>query len=152
MFNYDDVKKKVFYWDGSWRDIYVLHTDIQDWEKLYSFFVADYRTIFSIDSEVVEVLPQTVKEIFDLNETSAPVLGVLVGDIHLCIHFFSEREFEADIDPRQVKNENDVTKLLNFIRKIGILLHKDVILTGENTKAELLLTYNHVSEDFVWSY
>lgn len=31
--NWTDLKNKIYYWDGSWRDIYVLQTNRDDWKK-----------------------------------------------------------------------------------------------------------------------
>ena len=148
MLNYDDLKEKVFYWDGSWRDIYVLNINIQGWESLYSCFVKNYSTKFTIGGDVVVLLPKTAKDAFDLRENKTLCLCVMVGDIDVCIHFFNEDDFEADIDPRQIKNQDDIIKLLDFIRHIGTLLNKNVILTDENVQSEVLLTYDHAKKDF----
>ena len=148
MVNYNDLKEKVFYWDGSWRYIYVLNTNIQDWENLYSHFVKNYSIKFTVDGEPVALLPKTAKKIFNLKENQTPCLCVQVGYIDVCIHFFVEDDFEADIDPRQIKNQEDVIKVLDFIRNIGALLNKSVIMTCENAQSEVLLTYNHLKKDF----
>jgi hypothetical protein len=35
-----DLKKKIYYWDGSWRDIYILETTLED-NKKWADYVND---------------------------------------------------------------------------------------------------------------
>ena len=52
---------------------------------------------------------------------------------HLALnsHFFTRKEIEFDLDPHDFQNDQQVSRLLDFIRVIGRLLNKPVILTPE---------------------
>ena len=56
--------KTAFEFDGSWRDIYVLNTYVNDWQSLMDFLRASpYEISYTFDGEEIE-LPLRVEDIF----------------------------------------------------------------------------------------
>jgi len=41
--NWKELKDEIYYWDGSYRDIYVLCTSLTDWEKWITYVNANYK-------------------------------------------------------------------------------------------------------------
>ncbi|MEL7407974.1 MAG: hypothetical protein AAFN00_13570, partial [Cyanobacteria bacterium J06558_2] len=54
--------QKDFEFDGTWRDIYILNTNSDDWNQLLeSFLASKYQTIFWIDNKKNKRI-QTIQE------------------------------------------------------------------------------------------
>jgi hypothetical protein len=124
--------KAEFEFDGSWRDIYVLNTTISHWQLLVDFLRSDiYEYSCTIGGEKA-VLPTIAKEIFDADYEFKPLLGVNVGSVILNCHFFTDEEIEFDLDPREIQNERQAEQIFAFMRQIGQILNKEVVLTPEN--------------------
>ena len=81
--------KTAFEWDGSWRDIYVLDTNINDWQQLLDFlressYIAIYHGLIGPE------LPTTIQEIFEIQKQSISSMSIDIGQIRVNCHFFSE--------------------------------------------------------------
>lgn len=133
--------KKEFEWDGSWRDIYILKTGIGDWQQLIGFLRKDLYSITFKIGENVAPLPADAAEIFHKRNQSGVLMSVQVDGITLNCHFFTEEEIEFDIDPREVNSEERLKELFGFMRRIGQLLQKEVILTPENGREAAIFRY-----------
>ena len=126
--------KVEFEFDGSWRDIYVLNTTISHWQLLIDFLHSDiYEHSCTVGGDESE-LPSLAKEIFDAEHEFKPLLHLTVGSAILNCHFFTDEEIEFDIDPREIQSERQAEQIFAFMRQIGELLDKEVILTPENLR------------------
>ena len=142
--NWQDYKT-AFEWDGSWRDIYVLDTNINDWQRLLDFLrESSYVTIYH--GLTGPELPETMQEIFEIQKTSFSSMSIDIGQIRVNCHFFLESEIEFDIDPRDIDSEEKLTKIFDFMQRIGNLLNKEVILTEENSEDEIWFKFVPGSE------
>ena len=61
---------------------------------------------------------------------------------------FNDFEIEFDIDPREVNEETRFLRLIEFIRRVGNLLKKDVILSPENLPKYPILKYSPGDDKF----
>jgi hypothetical protein len=43
--NWPDLKSKIYYSDGSLRDIHVLQTNLSDWQKWVDYVNENYRIV-----------------------------------------------------------------------------------------------------------
>lgn len=142
--NWQDYKI-AFEWDGSWRDIYVLDTNINDWQRLLDFLrESSYVTIYH--GLIGPELPETMQEIIEIQKTSISTMSINIGETIVNCHFFLESEIEFDIDPRDIDNEAKLTEIFNFMQRIGNLLRKEVILTEENGEDEIWFRFVPGSE------
>ena len=41
--NWTELKEKIYYWDGSWRDLYILQTNLADNLKWTNYVNENYR-------------------------------------------------------------------------------------------------------------
>jgi hypothetical protein len=120
--------KKDFEWDGSWRDIYVFKTTLDDWRALCACLRAAYELGFQIDG-ITQPFPPAPEEVFAIRKQGSPLLRVRVGGILVACHFFTPEQMEFDIDPREVTSQSDLDALLGFLRRVGDAVGKPVAVT-----------------------
>jgi len=133
--------KTAFEPDGSWRDIYISNTNINDWQKVLDYlresaYDISYRYGYGVPIE----LPKTVQEVFAIHNEKLVLLTINIGGISVNSHFFTESEIEFDIDPREI-DEIRLARLFDFMQQIGNLLEKEVVLTEENAPHKVIFKY-----------
>ena len=133
--------KQAFHFDGSWRDIYVFDTTIDDWEKFLDF-VRNYdcklRLLHDGDPSAI---PDTALKIFQDTEHSHS-LSMDIDDITIVAHFFRTDEIEMDIDPREITSQIQFDRFTNFVLALGSKLQKDIFITEENASEEIWFRYS----------
>lgn len=128
---WDDVREE-FAFDGSWRDIYVLGTDMADWQRMLDALrQADYNLAYFRNSQPSE-LPAEAAQAFPLPEACDRLLAVRFAGVQANCHFFTSEEIEFDIDPREVKGQEQLGALFGFMRCLAETVGKEAILTAEN--------------------
>lgn len=132
----------AWYWDGSLRDIYVLSVAIYDWQRLIDWLHTGlYPAAFYSDDQPSS-LPHDISTIFERRNEHGILLAVDVEGVLVHCHFFRHKEIEFDIDPREVDSEQREAAIVEFMRALGKLLNKAVILTPENDPGTAILTYS----------
>jgi hypothetical protein len=85
-----------FLFDGSWRDIYVLGTDMAGWQQMLDGLrSANYDLRYFRGNNPTEV-PARAEDAFD--REYRPLLSVQFCGMLANCHFFSSEEIEFDID------------------------------------------------------
>ena len=130
-----------FAWDGSLRDIYILNTSLDDWQRVVDS-LRDYRPPPRLLLDGVSVpIPSSVKSVFERgSDESRPVLHLNAGSISLNCHFFDVGEIELDLDPREVLSEEGFDHLTAFMSQIASAAGKPAILTHENVRDAVILS------------
>jgi hypothetical protein len=145
--HWTELKKRIYFEDGSLRDIYVLDISIAHWEKWVDMVNGKYRVEFwdaKTDSRTDKIDFATVKEYWDSNGQREVVIATIsLGSITIKCHFFDDSEIENDIDPREFKSEDDHIKLICYLNDISVSLDKEVIVTDENTTDSVLIRGNN---------
>jgi hypothetical protein len=132
MLAWHDVKRE-FVFDGSWRDIYVLDTSVEDWQAAFdalkssTFFALEYW----VDYEAV-ILPESVSVAFARAGEASPLLTVTAEGVQLSCHFFSESQIEFDLDPREILGQPQLDMLIRFMKVLARATSKPAIMTPEN--------------------
>ena len=140
----------VFYIDGSLRDIYVLGTSELDWQAMLTYLrVSPYPLEYSLDDEV-RPLPDHAADILVLRAEHSPLLRIDQQRLGLNCHFFIAEEIEFDLDPKDFQNAQRVSDLLDFMRAIGRVVNKPIILTGENDTQGSLFRYDPATHEDTW--
>lgn len=142
--------KAAFYIDGSLRDIYVLETDEQDWQKLLTFLRTSSYSVRFITAGKDQSLPDQIRDIFAMIHTHGGMLQVDAEHLKLHCYFYTYEEIEFDIDPRDMNNEQQVARLLDFMRVIATTLNKEIILAPENMPERPLFRFNPTTGDEDW--
>lgn len=145
-----ELKDKIYCWDGSWRDIYVLQASRSDWKKWADYVNQNYhidwfngktnRDENKIDFNVIE-------EFWSGNHDLCSTAKVFLDKIQINAHFFDGgAEMENDIDPREFNSIEDHYKLIKYMTDLSSILDKEVVLTPENEHETVLMkvTKNNV--------
>lgn len=145
---WNKLKEEIYYWDGSWRDIYILDIDGVDWEKWVdyvnrNYVISWYNGKVGIKESQInfDVINGYLKGEHDLYSSA----NIFIGSIQINCHFFSESEIENDIDPREITSITDHEKIIKYMTDLSILLEKDIILTSENDPQDVLIKVNNTS-------
>ena len=107
--NWTDLKNKIYYWDGSWRDIYVLQTNHTDWKKWVDYVNKNYRIAwFNGKADKIEnqIDFSVVEEFWNGNHDLCSTAKVFIDKMQINAHFFVDTEMENDIDPRMHRTMN----------------------------------------------
>jgi hypothetical protein len=137
------LKDKIYYWDGSWRDIYVHNTTKEDWQTWADFVNTNYRTSFHIyDTETRNDKVDLTKILDYWNGTkeNCSTATVYIDDIQVNAHFFTDEEIENDITPNEINSLDDHNKLMDYMTRLSKVLNKTVVLTPENQSDFVLIS------------
>jgi len=141
--HWTELQKRIYFEDGSWRDIYVLNATTKDWEKWVDLVNKKYRVEFwdaKTDLKTDKIDFTIVKEYWDSNGDREIVSATIkLGSININCHFFDDSEIENDIDPIEIRSQEDHEKLVDYLNDISVALDKEVIVTDENTKDSVLM-------------
>lgn len=128
-----DAVSGEFAFDGSWRDIYVLGTDMADWQRILDALrQADYDLAYFRENLPAE-LPAEAPQAFPLSGACDRLLAVRFAGVQANCHFFTPEEIEFDIDPREVQGQEQLDAVFGFMRCITDAVGKEAILTAENS-------------------
>lgn len=139
----------AFHIDGSLRDIYILGTSEHDWRALLKFLRASRYPLEFGDGRDFQSPPAQVANMFALMKEHT-TLYIDRERLGLNCHFFTMEEIEFDLDPKDFQNEEQVSRLLDFIRTVGQALHKEVALTAENDAQHPLFRYDPATNEETW--
>ena len=142
--------KDAFYIDGSFRDIYVLGTNEQDWQRLLTFLRTSSYAVRFIIAGGEQPLPDQIRDIFAMIHTHGGMLHVDAEHLKLHCYFYTYEEIEFDLDPSDMNNEQKIARLLHFMRMIATTLNKEIILTPENMPERPLFRFNPTTGDEEW--
>ncbi len=132
--------------EGSLRDIYVENTELSDW-KTFLEGIQNRKESFGYAIAGTEKWQSdipSVEELFRKYKKETPgIVRFQIANATAMCHFFVEEEIEINIDPRELESDDDLEALLAFLRWLGELLNRDVLLCHENWKEEGICTYDH---------
>lgn len=148
--NWQHVKAE-FEYDGSLRDLYILETDMETWQRLLEFLrVSSYPLTYAVDSNEAG-LPANVAYIFRKRQETGVWLKIDVKGIQVLCHFFTEEEIEFDVDSREIDSETRFNHLCDFMRELGQHLSRSVIMTPESNEKMVIIRYLPIDDRFVYS-
>jgi len=140
--NWTELKEKIYSWDGSWRDIYVLQTTLDDDKKWTDYVNENYRIewfngLKQTDENRIDF--EVIKEFWNGNHDLCSTAKVFIDKIQINNHFFVDSEIENDIDPREINTIEDHESIVKYMSDLSQLLDKPIILTPENDKEIVLM-------------
>jgi len=137
MPSWQEISEKVLYRDGSYRDVYILDTGPEDWKRLLQTLPhSEWTCTYTWDGEPA-ILPRTFAGARSREGTA--LLSIDKNGFWLNCHFFVETEIECDFGPNEVASPEAFSRLSAFLSWMADLLSKDVIITPENTRDEILM-------------
>jgi hypothetical protein len=66
-------------------------------------------------------------------------------------HFFQDDEIEFDLDPCEVTDATKAEALAVFMRALGDTTGRVVVLTGDNTKDQIIAQYSSEAGEVIWT-
>ena len=140
--NWTELKEKIYYWDGSWRDLYILQTNLDDNLKWTNYVNENYRIewfngLTQADEKKIDY--EVIKEFWNGNLDLCSTAKVFIDKIQINNHFFDNEEIENDIDPREINSIEDHEIVVKYMKDLALLLDKTIILTPENDKEIVLM-------------
>lgn len=122
-----EILDKVFFNDGSLRDIYVLDVGIDDWQRFIDWVCNSSRgTIFYKDGEKQIYNKTNVAKLFKEKEHHNILLSIDFKGVFINCHFFEENKMELDINPKEISSQNEVNAVFEFMRKLSNVLDKEI--------------------------
>ena len=124
--------------DGSLRDIYVAPVGLRDWQEALTYLRAHGQAVQFTLSGMLHTLPAATDELFAFRPAREPLLRFQVAGISIACHFFNPAELELDLVPNTVRSAEQVSALRSFLSGLASALGKEVRLTRENLREEVL--------------
>jgi hypothetical protein len=143
---WQELRNKIYFQDGSLRDIYIQDTTQNDWKLWTEFVNAQYKVSFTIyegDITTEKIDFDKVLEFWSGSLDSSIAATVFVGDILVKSYFFCEEEIENDITPKEVTSVDDHNRLIDYLKGVSKALNKRVILTPEMEPETILILVEH---------
>jgi hypothetical protein len=137
-----ELKNRIYFEDGSLRDVYVLNTNVKDLAKWTELVNEKYNIQFydaKIDLTTDKISFKAVEETWTQENRELVTATVKIEAININCHFYDHSEIENDIDPREFKSLTEHDNLIKYLREVSNLLDKEVIVTDENTKDSILI-------------
>ena len=127
-----ETVRDEFAFDGSWRDICILRTDITDWQRMLDAIRSSgYKLVYFRNDQPID-LPAEASDTFPMPGECDRRLSVWFADVLANCHFFTVEEIEFDIDPREVKGQHELDALFGFMRCLAQAVGKETVLAAEN--------------------
>jgi hypothetical protein len=128
-----EAVRDEFAFDGSWRDIYVLGTNMAEWQRMLDGLrTAGYDLGYTcLGDDRTTQLPTRVEDAFPLEGECLRLLTVRFGGVEAKCHFFTPEEIEFDIDPRDVSGQAELNALFGFMQCLATSIGREVILCPE---------------------
>jgi hypothetical protein len=99
---------------------------------LFSYMGCDWTSI-----KVSNSTPSQVKDALSNNIIQSKSTGIYllnVADVEVCFYLDSDQHF--DFDPKQVENENQWNKFLDFFKRLSLKLNSEVLFRPEDSDFE----------------
>jgi hypothetical protein len=145
------VYEEAFECDGSYRDLYVRSTSLNDWHDFLKFVDATrYRLSFQIDGTPAQT-PSDATLLFTAD--THPLLQIHLEGVTLHCHFFLVEEIELDLDPQELTDDHDGARadaILAFMAELGEALRKPVLMTAENAPDAVMFRYDPATEQITY--
>ncbi|RYE37344.1 MAG: hypothetical protein EOP48_28900 [Sphingobacteriales bacterium] len=141
--NWKELRDKIYYQDGSLRDIYIKDTTQEDWRKWVDYVTANYPVAFTThDGDVTsdKIDFSKVVDLWNGSLDSSISATIHVGGILVKAYFFSDEEIENDITPKEVNTLDDHNGLVEYLMGLSKALKKNVVLTPENEPETTLIS------------
>lgn len=137
-----ELKEKIYFEDGSLRDIYAFDINLRDWEKWVAFVNQNYQVEF-LDKETEQTKSaidfSAVKRFWSGESEFVKRATIKIDEININCHFFVQDEFENDIFPKEINSLDSHKKLVDYLSKVSRIFNRKILLTEENSPQFALL-------------
>jgi hypothetical protein len=133
--------------DGALRDIYVQATSEEDWQRVVDVIRSrSWPSEYTEDGDSVE-MPALVGEIFRHTGRAAVLWQIHpTSAINVNCHFFTTEEIEFDLAPREIVGQAELDVVCEFVRTIGQVTDKPVVVCWENMPDAPTMVYEPATD------
>jgi len=148
------LKEKIYFEDGSLRDIYINDFSTEKWRQWIDHVNNNHK--------VTWINPKTGKqgEIIDFgvilefwesrDSEHSPTATIHINDIRLNTFFFTPDQFDSDIDPKEINSIDDHNAIVSYLKALSKLFGKEVIVTEELHDEFALIRINDENIWYHW--
>ncbi|MDO9076013.1 MAG: hypothetical protein Q7U72_01030 [Brevundimonas sp.] len=137
-----------FEWDGALRDIYVLETSEDDWQRVLD--ALRQWTPVPVFKRNETITPFHGQAADALSDPNGGLLSINVAGMVFNCHFFGADEIEFDLDPREVTEPEQAEAIGRFMGMLGNATGKPVILTYESGRTEIICRWSPATRTAEW--
>lgn len=141
--NWETLKEKVYYTDGSYREIYIRHASRDDWKKWAELINDSYHNFFhtyEYNSIANKIDFEMMVDYWDGNYYLISAAYIFIDHIQMNAHFGDEVIIQKVFDPVSVNSVEDHDRIVGFMKALSEKLDKEVILSPENSSHNNLIT------------
>lgn len=142
--------KDEFACDGSFRDVYVLNTNVAIWKQFLDFLKSSGIPHSFSGEDIAVYLDDLAAYFKKRSEHGSLILSMDVNGVIINCHFFTETEIELDLDPKEVTGEDKANSLFQFMEIVSDTLSLPIRMTPENTEETPIFEYSPM--DHTWNY
>lgn len=138
---------RIFYRDGSLRDIYVSDMSSKSWATFLAALKEWGYVVRYTEDGIEASFPETFEVAFYRRQEVSTLLAIYFAGVQINCHFFNDWELELDLDPREFRGQEQLDALVVFMERIGRCVNRPVRLTAENDPDSLpYLVYDPVAD------
>ncbi|TGE20912.1 hypothetical protein [Hymenobacter metallicola] len=153
--DWETLKRTVYSDDGSLRDIYVLDTTREDWNRWIAFVNARYPVRWEAEGHnggapATAINADFIARRWDAGREQLTVLAaVFLGNVQANCHFFVETNIEQDLAPGEIRTPADHEQVLAYLIDLSTALSKEVILTEESAEEAVWFRVNGTCVEYI---
>lgn len=153
MITWEELKDRVYFEDGSLRDIYIRDMGPAEWKSWIDFVNSKYRINFGVgDLELNRIDFDKVKHYWADTNGEYPRSSFFVCNIEVHGYFWDKEELEMDFKPKDIGSMTEHRLLVEYLTEVSKLLNRSIELTEEkySEDSEVLMVIRGSKIDFPW--
>lgn len=132
--SWEELKERLYFEDGTLRDIYVFGVTRGDWADWVDIVNANYEVAFAVGDEAPRprIDFEAVKDYWTGRSENSLLATVKLGKVLVNCHFFTPDDFESDLDPREFTGPEDHARLVEYLQQLAAIFDRKVLLSEED--------------------
>lgn len=143
MLEWGIIKNKLYYLDGSLRDILVFNMHNEEWYKWINYVNIMHKVKFKnyYNEVCLDYIDYNLlKSIWGNDGESVHYYALInLGKVIVNCYFNSSDSLDQDISPIQIKSILEHEELVKYLQDISFLLNKEVYFTEEMNENAILM-------------
>ena len=122
--------------------------EIAEWQKLVDWIRArsEWTVSYAEGGEDVE-MPSDVAVIMETSLSVSTLWRIDIGRGVIVNTYFAPGEIEFDVDPREVRGQEEFALVCDFVRSIGALAGRRVEVSAEGSSGPLVMSFDPATSE-----
>ena len=144
---WEDVREDWLPDDGlreiNFPDAYAAGVEHAEWQRLVDWVRSrtDWTASYAEGGDAVE-MPDDVAVIMARSPTVSSLWRIDIGRGVIVNTYFAPDEMEFDVDPREVRGQEEFALVCDFVRSIGALAGRRVEVSAEGSSGPLVMSFD----------